>query len=115
MFCFFLDSTPNNSELCLPEVNSEILSQVIDYMNHHHGHLVKDMQDIIKDPFDVAFINKISENLSQLYSLIFAAHFMGINSLANLGCAKIASRLNNGNNQMLDNQTVDHHTIKQNG
>lgn len=69
-------------------------------MNHHKGAepaiiekplRSKIMKDVVKDPWDAVFIDKIGENRQQLYDLILAANYMDVKSLLHLGCAKVAS------------------------
>jgi len=95
-----LDTDPSATEVPIPGVASNILSEVIAYMNHHKGVeppiiekplRSKVMKDVCKDPFDAEFIDRIGENRQSLYDLILAANYMDIKSLLHLGCAKVAS------------------------
>jgi len=95
-----LDTDPSATEVPIPGVSSNILTEVIAYMNHHKGVeppiiekplRSKVMKDVCKDPFDADFIDRIGENRQSLYDLILAANYMDIKSLLHLGCAKVAS------------------------
>lgn len=95
-----LDTDPSATEVPIPGVQSNILTEVIAYMNHHKGVeppiiekplRSKVMKDVCKDPFDADFIDRIGENRQSLYDLILAANYMDIKSLLHLGCAKVAS------------------------
>jgi len=81
-------------------VKGDILSLVVEYMNHHGGTeppivekplRSKIMKDVVKDPWDADYMDKIGENRQQLYDLILAANYMDIKALLHLGCAKVAS------------------------
>jgi len=95
-----LDTDPSATEVPIPGVASNILVEVIAYMNHHKGVeppiiekplRSKVMKDVCKDPYDADFIDRIGENRQSLYDLILAANYMDIKSLLHLGCAKVAS------------------------
>jgi len=95
-----LDTDSAATEVPIPGVSSNILSEVVVYMNHHKGVeppiiekplRSKVMKDVCKDPFDADFIDRIGENRQALYDLILAANYMDIKSLLHLGCAKVAS------------------------
>jgi len=95
-----LDTDASATEVPIPGVKSEILEEVIKYMNHHKGTeppiiekplRSKVMKDVCKDSWDAEFIDKIGDNRQQLYDLILAANYMDIKSLLHLGCAKVAS------------------------
>jgi len=95
-----LDTDSAATEVPIPGVASNILSEVVVYMNHHKGVeppiiekplRSKVMKDVCKDPFDADFIDRIGENRQALYDLILAANYMDIKSLLHLGCAKVAS------------------------
>jgi len=82
------------------QVKGDILALVVEYMNHHGGTeppivekplRSKIMKDVVKDPWDAEFVDKIGENRQQLYDLILAANYMDIKALLHLGCAKVAS------------------------
>jgi len=81
-------------------VKGDILSLIVEYMNHHEGTeppivekplRSKVMKDVVKDPWDAEFIDKIGDNRQQLYDLILAANYLDIKALMHLGCAKVAS------------------------
>jgi hypothetical protein len=67
------------TEVPIPGVKSEILEEVIKYMNHHKGTeppiiekplRSKLMKDVCTDKWDAEFIDKIGENRQQTYDLI---------------------------------------------
>jgi len=81
-------------------VKADILTLIVDYMNHHEGTeppivekplRSKVMKDVVKDPWDAEFIDRIGENRQQLYDLVLAANYLDIKALMHLGCAKVAS------------------------
>jgi len=88
------------TEIPMPGVKGDVLSKVVDYMNHHKGTeppiiekplRSKIMKDVCKDVWDAEFIDKIGEDRQKLYDLILAANYMDIKGLLHLGCAKVAS------------------------
>ncbi len=95
-----LDTDASATEIPIPGVKSDILEEVIKYMNHHKGIepaiiekplRSKVMKDVCKDAWDAKYIDHIGDNRQQLYDLILAANYMDIKSLLHLGCAKVAS------------------------
>jgi len=97
-----LDVSADAHEVPIPDVSSPILKLVVEYMNAHKGvePLIiekplrsKIMADVVKVPSDAVFIDRVGENLDNLYALIAAANYMDIKSLLHLGCAKVASKI----------------------
>jgi len=95
-----LDQDPTASEVPILGVKSDILEQVVTYMNHHKGvepQIVekplrsKIMKDVCKDVWDAEFIDGMGGTRQELYDLILAANYMDVKSLLHLGCAKVAS------------------------
>jgi len=91
------DSTATELPL---NVKGDILALIVDYMNHHEGTeppivekplRSKVMKDVVKDPWDAEYVDRIGENRQQLYDLILAANYLDIKALMHLGCAKVAS------------------------
>lgn len=73
---------------------------IVDYLNHHNGREPADikkpirsvhMHNIVKDPWDADFINKL--NVKDIYTLLLDANRMGAESLKNLASAKIATMI----------------------
>lgn len=94
------ESDKNDNDVPIPGVTSNILEEIIKYMEHHKGTepaivekplRSKQMKDVCKESWDAEFIDKIGETRQQLYDLILAANYMDIKSLLHLGCAKVAS------------------------
>ena len=95
------ESDKESNELPLPEVKTEILKLVIEYMKHHKGTeppIVEKplrsavMKDVCKEEWDATFIDNIGNtSRDQLFTLIETANYMNIQSLLHLGCAKVAS------------------------
>jgi S-phase kinase-associated protein 1 len=95
-----VESDPDASYVKIPGVDGRILKLVVEYMNHHKGtepELIpkplrsKNMKDVVSDPWDAEFIDRIGVDKQQLYDLVLAANYMDIASLLHLGCAKVAS------------------------
>ncbi len=82
-------------------MSKDVLAAIVDYLNHYKGkepQIVerplksRNMADVVADPFDATFIDKVAEtNLQNLYDLIMGALLMDIRGLIHLGCAKVAS------------------------
>ena len=81
------------------DVKSDILKKIVEYLTHYKGAELKNipkplpssnLSDSI-DEWDINFINGIE--LDNLSDIIGGANYMGINSLMDLACAKIASLL----------------------
>merc|ERR1719410_2028108 len=47
------------------------------------------MAQMVNDPWDATYIDAFSKKIT--FEIIEAAHYLGIKSLVNLGCAKIAT------------------------
>jgi len=82
------------------DVKGDILALVVEYMNHHSGTeppivekplRSKVLKDVVKDPWDAEFMDKIGEDRQKLYDITLAANYLNINALMHLGCAKVAS------------------------
>jgi len=95
-----LETDDTSQEVPIPGVAGNILELVVQYMTHHKGTeppLVekplrsKLMKDVVSDKWDAEYIDRIGDNLQQLYDLILAANYMDVKSLLHLGCAKVAS------------------------
>ena len=95
-----LEHDPSATEVPMPGVKADILTKVVEFMQHHKGVeppilekplRSKVLKDLCKDPWDAEYIDKIGEDRQSLYDLILAANYMDIKSLLHLGCAKVAS------------------------
>eukprot|EP00750_Incisomonas_marina_P020371 INCI3986.1.p3 GENE.INCI3986.1~~INCI3986.1.p3 ORF type:complete len:197 (-),score=45.33 INCI3986.1:81-671(-) len=93
------EGASGNTEVPVRVVEDDILAKVIQFMSHHHGNPMADiekpipsdnMEDIATDPFDRAFVDVGRETL---FNLISAANFLDIPSLLDLTCAKVATML----------------------
>ena len=94
---FIGDNSKPDLAMPLPDVKSDILKKIVEYLTHYKGAEPKNipkplpssnLSDSI-DEWDINFINGIE--LDSLYDLINGANYMSINSLMDLACAKIAS------------------------
>ncbi len=95
-----------NNKIINVNVNSNILSIILEYINHHQGTpgkipeqplRSKNLKDLI-DEQDANFINKIGgetenepEKRKVLYELITACNYLDLKCLLYISCAKIAS------------------------
>lgn len=91
---------PAAKKLPILRVTGDTLKLVVEYMQHHKSvepNIIpkplrsKNMQDVVDDPWDAQFIDRVGEDRHQLYDLVSAANYMDIDSLLHLGCAKVAS------------------------
>lgn len=90
-----------SSEMPVPGVTANIMTYVVQYMEHHKGKAMpiiekplrsKVMADVCSDKWDAKFIDDVdAANRQNLYDLILAANYLDIKCLLHLGCAKVAS------------------------
>ena len=86
-------------EINVPNVDMEILTSVIQFLEHHKGVEPPEIQKplrstnmhVIVDAWDADYIN--SFKIGKLFNLIVAANYLDIKSLLQLGCSKIASMI----------------------
>jgi len=87
-------------EIPIPGVKGDTLAHVVEYLRHHDGKdpgipdkplRSKVMKEVVAQPWDADFVDKLGEHRQQLYDVILAANYMDIKSLLHLGCAKVAS------------------------
>ncbi|MES1917190.1 MAG: hypothetical protein MHM6MM_008944 [Cercozoa sp. M6MM] len=88
------------TEYNLDEVDGATLGHVVRYLQHHGGKEPAEikkpvrslkMAKIVEDEFDAKFIDDFE--VKDIFSVILAANYMDIQSLLNLGCAKIATMI----------------------
>jgi len=93
------DDNGIDEEIPLPNVRTDVLSKVIDYCNFHKHRAAEKFQTPLKSTdltqcgisgWDCEYIN-VDDEL--VFELILAADYLGIESLKDLGCAKIASKV----------------------
>ncbi len=88
---------PNETSIPLPEIDEKTIDKVLDYLTHFNGISPPEIEKPLKncelkdatDEWSVNFVDKIT--MEELVNLTVAGNFMGINSLLDLCCAKIAS------------------------
>jgi S-phase kinase-associated protein 1 len=94
------------TQIDISAVKGEILTRVVAYLAHHQGVVPKeikkplrsvDMSKVVDDQWDATFINSLVQQ--DLFDLILAANYMDIQSLLNLGCAKVASCIKGKSNE----------------
>ena len=92
-----IDNSKSDQSIPLPDVKSDILKKIVEYLTHYKGVEPKsipkplpssNLSDSI-DEWDINFINGIE--LDNLSDLVNGANYMTIKSLVDLACAKIAS------------------------
>jgi S-phase kinase-associated protein 1 len=83
----------------LPNIKSDILQRVIEFLQHHVGTPMADidkplkstiMSENVADVWDAAFVDQPQDTI---FELILAANFLDIKSLLDLTCAKVASMI----------------------
>ncbi|RHY40918.1 hypothetical protein DYB30_003465 [Aphanomyces astaci] len=81
-------------DIPLAAVKTHVLVKVVEFINYHHEHPMKDIptpittsfEDVVDD-WDLDFIN---ESYEMIFELILAANYLDISPLLNLACAKIS-------------------------
>jgi len=92
---------PNMADYSCKQVRSEILDIVIEYMNQHEGMepdivekpITSTRMKDVAEPWDAAWIDKISDSNQNLYDLLMAAYHLDIKGLLHLASAKVASMI----------------------
>eukprot|EP01089_Gocevia_fonbrunei_P015008 TRINITY_DN4284_c0_g1_i1.p1 TRINITY_DN4284_c0_g1~~TRINITY_DN4284_c0_g1_i1.p1 ORF type:complete len:144 (+),score=27.40 TRINITY_DN4284_c0_g1_i1:69-500(+) len=76
----------------LPNVDSQTLEKVIDYLNYHVNHPVDEREDgdYTLDNISQWDLKFIHVEMSLLFKIVLAANFLDIKSLLDLGCKVIA-------------------------
>jgi len=85
-------------EIPLPNVKTEVLKKVVQYMKYHADNPAKDIEKPLKSQnmsevvsqWDADFVEVDNE---LLFELILAANYMDIKPLLDLTCAKVASMI----------------------
>jgi S-phase kinase-associated protein 1 len=96
-----LEGTEESEEInCpLPNVKSEILVKVIDFLKHHVDSPMVDidkplksanMAEVVADDWDAKYTDQPQDII---FELILASNYMDIKSLLDLTCAKVASMI----------------------
>jgi S-phase kinase-associated protein 1 len=94
------------TQIDLHSVQSNILSGIVSYLNHHKGVEPKeikkplrslDIAKVVDDNWDATFINSFVQQ--ELHDIIVAANYMDIPSLLHLGCARVASLIKGKTNE----------------
>lgn len=77
-----LDADKVSKDVDCPQVTTEILGEVVKYLNHHKGVEMtlierplrsKVMKDVLKDTWDAEFIDRIGEDRQTLYDLVLVS------------------------------------------
>ena len=92
-----LTDYPDETLIPLTEVDEKTGEKIRDYLTHLEGNVPKEIQKPlissemknVTDEWSASFIDKML--LDDLVNLTVAANYMGINSLLDLCCAKLAS------------------------
>lgn len=85
-------------EIPLPNVKTDVLTKIVDYMKYHADSPAKEIEKPLKSAnmsevvcqWDASFID-VDQEL--LFELILAANYMDIKPLLDLTCAKVASMI----------------------
>ena len=93
-----IEDTGKEGEIPIPNIQLPILRKVLEFCEHYRVSnpkeikkplVSKELSENGVDEWDVKFIEM--ERVDDLIDLIVAANFLDIESLVNLGCAKIAT------------------------
>ena len=92
-----INDYPNEVSFPMEELEEKIGEKIKEYLTHFNGvappeiekPLTQNEMKNVTDDWSAGFIDKLS--IDELVNLTVAANFMGINSLLDLCCAKIAS------------------------
>lgn len=91
-----LESDKAATSMPIPRASADALKEVVAYMEHHNGKpaLVPSPVTPVKidhiDPWDAAFVGRLFEDRTKLYSFFMTVNYMDIKPLLNLCAAKIA-------------------------
>ena len=92
-----IDDDDEEQTLPLPNVSSEVLKKIIQFMNHYYEHpfteIHKPLQGSIKDLVGEWYANFVDIDQEKLFELILAANYMDISPLLELSCATVASMI----------------------
>ena len=92
-----INEYPNETSFPLNELEEKNAEKIKDFLTHYNGvppsNIEKPLPSIemrkVTDEWSANFVDKMS--IEELTNLTMAAHYMGINSLLDLCCAKVAS------------------------
>ena len=98
-----LELDKSATEFPLPQVTSKVLARIHEYLVKHDGQTAdyvpekplrsKEMKNVCYEyPWDGEFIDTFT-NQKDLYDIILAANYMNMNSLMDIGCAKVATMI----------------------
>merc|ERR1711933_699231 len=95
---YFMDQMPRKCLNVPDEAQPNILEHVLKYLAHHKGNKPDPlpspvrsihMAQMVSDPWDAKWIDAFEKKT--IFEIIMAGNDLGIKSLVNLGCAKIAT------------------------
>ena len=93
-----IDDNQNNVDFPVPTIKGEVLKKVVEYLEHYENQEPpkiecplpnRDFKDIVGE----WNYNYIDDSFDRIISLIQAANYQNINSLLQLGSAKVASSI----------------------
>ena len=93
-----IEDTGKEGEIPIPNIQLPILKKVLEFCDHYRNSTPKEIKKPLVskelsengvDDWDAKFIEL--SNVDDLIDLVVAANFLDIESLVNLGCAKIAT------------------------
>jgi S-phase kinase-associated protein 1 len=95
-----LEDDPTATTIACPDVEADVLALVAEYIDHHAGKDAKHLEmplgqlaftDLVEDPWDADFLQRVATEKNRLYRLARAANYLDISGLLYLSCAYIAS------------------------
>ena len=93
-----LESYPEDSEIPIPNVKSNILKKIIEYLNHYENEepltIIKPLKNNFKDCVSEWDYNFVNQDQNTIFEIILGANYMDIKPLLEVSCAKIASMIN---------------------
>jgi hypothetical protein len=103
LFSTTLTNDPTETEIELNEISDSILSFIVEFLIHYNGEKPpmpekparsSDMKENTTE-WNANFIDTVSINKKDLYSLISAANYIHCESLLHLACCKVAAMIKN--------------------
>jgi S-phase kinase-associated protein 1 len=91
-----VEGDQEETEIPLPNVKTEVLNKVVQYMKYHCDNPPKEIEKPLKSSNMSEVVSQwdadyVEVDQEQLFQLILAANYMDIKSLLDLTCAKVAS------------------------